>query len=98
MKTCKIFLVLFVLIATVGIASAATGDTPVTTKLTVNGNDIHIIKFYDSECDTFNYVIFNDNSMSISTIHMDDLEIDDERKEILKSKYNMYNYNIMFET
>jgi len=77
---------------------ADTGNVPVTTKLTVNDNDINIIKFYDSECDTFNYVIFNDNSMSISTVHMDDLEIDNERKEALKTKYNMYNYNIMFET
>jgi len=86
------------LISIIGIAMADTGNVPVTTKLTVNDNDINIIKFYDSECDTFNYVIFNDNSMSISTVHMDDLEIDNERKEALKTKYNMYNYNIMFET
>lgn len=98
MRMYKVFCVLFVLILTVGLTAANTGDAPVATKLTVDGTDIHIIKFYDSECDTFNYVVFNDNSMGVSTVHMSDLDIDDARKEALKMKYNMYNYDITFES
>lgn len=59
-----------------------------------------LMKMYDPETELF-YTIAVDRSTStsvaISAIPINDLDISNERIEELKTKYNMYNYDIVFK-